>query len=68
MNFHYFCNLLYIFLFGAPGLSFSSEKVVQLREYVSGVNCNEDVVFVVGFFICSSVYIMHSIMPFIFYF
>lgn len=30
------------------GLSFSSEKAVQLREYVSGVNCNEDVVFVVG--------------------
>ncbi|KAL2930042.1 Ribosomal RNA small subunit methyltransferase NEP1, partial [Bienertia sinuspersici] len=30
------------------GLSFSSQKAVQLREYVSGINCDEDVVFVVG--------------------
>ncbi|XP_021749017.1 ribosomal RNA small subunit methyltransferase nep-1-like [Chenopodium quinoa] len=30
------------------GLSFSSEKAVELRKYVSGINSNEDVVFVVG--------------------
>ncbi|KAL2933705.1 Ribosomal RNA small subunit methyltransferase nep-1 [Bienertia sinuspersici] len=30
------------------GLSFSSQKAVQLREYVSGINCDEDVVFVAG--------------------
>ncbi|KNA13280.1 hypothetical protein SOVF_118180 [Spinacia oleracea] len=30
------------------GLSFSSEKAVELREHVSGINRDEDVVFVVG--------------------
>ncbi|CAO2833770.1 unnamed protein product [Amaranthus hypochondriacus] len=30
------------------GLSFSSEKAVELREYVSGINSEEEVVFVVG--------------------
>ncbi|KAH1100926.1 hypothetical protein GYH30_035860 [Glycine max] len=30
------------------GLSFSSQKTVQLRDYVSDANCNENLVFVVG--------------------
>nr|KYP57803.1 hypothetical protein KK1_004082 [Cajanus cajan] len=30
------------------GLSFSSTKAVQLRDYVSGANCDENLVFVVG--------------------
>lgn len=31
------------------GLSFSSQKTVQLRDYVSDANCNENLVFVVSF-------------------
>jgi len=42
-----FFFFLFFFLF-PPGLSFSSEKAVNLRDYVSGVGSCEDVVFVVS--------------------